>query len=110
MNKHILREFLNKAKNCCYCDAEFNKTLKKTLDHFIPICNSLNITKSEINKLSNMQVCCMRCNAIKGNKIFANIEEVKEYISKIPKPKAKNKPRKYSIGKLFPNCNRVFKC
>jgi len=52
-----------KQKGCCVlCSREFSETLKKEIDHIIPI------SKDGSNWPSNLQLLCRNCNAKKSNK------------------------------------------
>lgn len=59
-----MKLLLKDAIECRKCERLFNKKLRPTLDHIIPI------SKGGSNALDNLQVLCLSCNARKGNKVF----------------------------------------
>lgn len=60
--KHIEEEVLKRDHRCVYCGCEFTseRAKKKSWEHII---NDINITT-----LDNIALCCVGCNASKGNK------------------------------------------
>lgn len=61
--KHIEDLVLQRDKSCVYCGCDFSDTersKKKSWEHII---NDINITT-----LDNIALCCIGCNASKGNK------------------------------------------
>ena len=63
---------------CQYCGRDGLESLDawhdSTVDHFVPRSHG------GTDELSNMVTCCGYCNAIKGNRKYATIDEAREAI------------------------------
>ena len=57
-----IAEMKRDALECCYCGALFSETLKKTIDHVIPL------SKGGSNNKENLIICCGDCNSQKHAK------------------------------------------
>jgi len=60
---------------CTYCDCKFSSKLKAVQDHFIPLSKGGAYTKE------NIVPACQSCNSRKGNKVFKDIHEAREWLS-----------------------------
>lgn len=49
------------ATHCYYCNVEFNDSILKTIDHYIPL------SKGGEHNMDNLVICCRYCNSKKRN-------------------------------------------
>lgn len=63
LTQSFVRGLFAKAKVCCYCGYEFQKSKEKSLDHIVPL------SKGGLHSASNVDICCVLCNSRKSDKL-----------------------------------------
>lgn len=59
---HQISCILRASKTCYYCSKTFSNSLRKTIDHIMPL------SLGGHHSIENMAVCCKSCNSIKKDK------------------------------------------
>lgn len=70
ITKGALSKLIEEANQCPYCGDDISKQ-NKSVDHIIPL------SKGGEHIISNIAICCLKCNLAKGNKILKEWEERK---------------------------------
>lgn len=61
----ILSALFAASVACCYCNEPFGRSVKRTLDHIVPL------SRGGAHSLGNAAICCETCNSSKGAKLLS---------------------------------------